>query len=122
MAKRKGDAQAALAAAGIAPRGLSAEQSAAYVGLSTNEFLAMVTRGFYPAPMRIEADGKKVRRRIWDREALDACMSGKAATDGRGKTIEEVAAETAAELRAGVFKRRAPLSLLPKKRRSRAVA
>ena len=57
-----------LAAIGIAPRGLSLEEAAAYVGLSPGRFLVDVEAGRYPPPTR---HGK---RQVWDRRALDRAM------------------------------------------------
>ena len=50
------------------PRGLSAEQAAAYVGVSVNTFLEEVKAGRWPAPQR---RGLKGGRKIWDRRQID---------------------------------------------------
>jgi hypothetical protein len=47
------------------PRGLSRDQAAAYVGVGTTLFDAMVRDGRMPRPKRINA------RTVWDRFALD---------------------------------------------------
>ena len=47
---------------------LSAEQAAAYCGLSRNTFLVRVEAGTFPAAMRI---GKRV---LWDRHAIDTSI------------------------------------------------
>lgn len=52
-------------------RGLSREQAAAYVGLSETCFDDEVAAGRYPGPLRC---GKKDRRCVWDRKALDEAM------------------------------------------------
>ena len=49
----------------IAPRGLSREQAAAYVGVSPNLFDAMIADGRMPRPKTVNS------RRIWDLHALD---------------------------------------------------
>lgn len=50
------------------PRGLSAEQAAAYVGVSLPTFLAEVAQGRWPEG---ERRGPKGTRIVWDRKALD---------------------------------------------------
>jgi hypothetical protein len=50
------------------PRGLSAEQAAAYVGVSLPTFLAEVARGKWPDGERRGPRGTRV---VWDRRALD---------------------------------------------------
>lgn len=50
----------------LAPRGLSREQAAAYVGVSTTTFDALVKSGKMPKPKR-----PKESRTIWDRRQLD---------------------------------------------------
>jgi predicted DNA-binding transcriptional regulator AlpA len=58
-------AAADLANAGLAPRGLSREQAAAYVGVGVTLFDAMVDDGRMPRPKRLNA------RLVWDRLQLD---------------------------------------------------
>ena len=53
----------------LAPRGLSREQAAAYVGISTSLFDTLVKDGRMPAPKRINA------RTVWDRLQLDAAFA-----------------------------------------------
>ena len=72
MQRGKRAAKATLAGIGIAPRGLSVNEAAAYVGLSRNQFLRYVDRGIYPTAMPLPG-----RERVWDRQALDAAMDGK---------------------------------------------
>ena len=50
---------------GAWPRGLSAEQAAAYRGVSRNKWLAEVEAGMWPKP---ETSGGRV---IWDRARID---------------------------------------------------
>ncbi|MCB0221066.1 MAG: hypothetical protein KDH09_15320 [Chrysiogenetes bacterium] len=54
--------------ANIEPRGLNREQAAAYIGVGTTLFDAMVKDGRMPDPIRIGA------RAIWDRWKLDAAF------------------------------------------------
>lgn len=49
----------------LAPRGLSREQAAQYLGISATKFDEMVGDGRMPQPKRIDA------RAVWDRLALD---------------------------------------------------
>lgn len=49
----------------LAPRGLYREAAAAYVGVSSTKFDAMVHDGRMPRPKRVDG------RRVWDRLALD---------------------------------------------------
>lgn len=58
----------------LAPRGLSREQSAAYVGVSPTLFDAMVRDGRMPQPMRINA------RTVWDRHKIDAAFAALSST------------------------------------------
>lgn len=64
----KSSCTAALARAGMEPRGLSREQAAAYVGVGPTTFDEMVAAGQMPRPKAIGA------RRVWDRVALDAAF------------------------------------------------
>ena len=52
----------------LAPRGLSREQAAAYVGVSPSLFDILVKDGRMPAPKRVNA------RTVWDRLQLDAAF------------------------------------------------
>lgn len=54
---------------GLAPRYLSREQAAAYVGVPPYTFDAEVRQGWWPAP---RLRGEKERLATWDRKALDA--------------------------------------------------
>ncbi len=57
------------------PRGLTTEEAAAYVGLSTTSFLNEVGAGIWPSFSLREVRRDK-RRKIWDRAALDAVFDG----------------------------------------------
>ena len=70
MAKRKADARERLVRAGIVPRGMSVDEAAAYVGMSTNRFKRLVQEGRYPGPM------PGTSGRVWDRKAIDAAIDG----------------------------------------------
>lgn len=59
----------------LAPRGLSREQSAAYVGVSPSFFDMLVKDGRMPGPMRMNT------RVVWDRLKLDAAFEALADTD-----------------------------------------
>ena len=50
------------------PRGMSREQAAIYVGVGTTKFDEMVADGRMPKAREID------RRRVWDRNELDACF------------------------------------------------
>ncbi len=66
---READVDARLARAGIQRRGLRLEEAAAYAGLSPRAFLDEVGAGNMPRPLRL-----KLRRRVWDRLALDRAI------------------------------------------------
>ena len=53
----------------IAPRGLSRETAARYIGVSATKFAELVADGRMPKPRCID------RRRIWDRDELDAAFA-----------------------------------------------
>lgn len=61
---------------GLEPRGLMAEEAAAYVCVSKTKFLAMVEDGRMPRPKRIDG------RCVWDRVAVDKAFA--ALPDERG--------------------------------------
>lgn len=52
----------------LAPRGLSREQAAAYVGISPSLFDMLINDGRMPGPKRINS------RVVWDRLKLDAAF------------------------------------------------
>ncbi len=58
------------------PRGLSADQAAPYVGLSTNKFREEVKAGLWPKP---ETRGGW---KIWDRHRLDEAWDRRQETGG----------------------------------------
>ena len=64
----KAHAASSLARTGLAPRGLSREQAAAYVGVSVAIFDAMVKDGRMPKPKAINS------RNVWDLTKLDAAF------------------------------------------------
>lgn len=78
MASPKIFAANALASTGLAPRGLSHEQAAAYIGVSVTLFTTMVDDGRMPAAKRLNG------RKVWDRLALDRAFA--AIPDERGET------------------------------------
>jgi len=51
------------------PRGLSRDDAARYVGVSSTKFDDLVTRGAMPRPKRVDG------RVIWDRFALDMAFN-----------------------------------------------
>lgn len=68
----------------LAPRGLSREESAGYIGISPRLFDEMVSDGRMPKPKRINA------RVIWDRLALDRAFSALPNADGKGDDVDDV--------------------------------
>lgn len=59
----------------LAPRGLSREQAAAYVGISPSLFDMLIKDGRMPGPKRINS------RVVWDRLKLDAAFEALADTE-----------------------------------------
>jgi predicted DNA-binding transcriptional regulator AlpA len=70
----------------LAPRGLSREQAAAYVGVSPSLFDTLVKDGRMPAPKRINA------RTVWDRLQLDAAFAALPSNDAPVNPWDEIAA------------------------------
>lgn len=71
----------------LAPRGLSREIAAAYIGVSPSLFDIMVADGRMPGPKIIN------RRRIWDRTRLDlafAALPGDDADDTKQNPWDEI--------------------------------
>lgn len=66
--------------AGVAPRLLSREQAAAYVGLSPETFLAEVAAGTFPRPFPL----KRTRRRLWDRAEIDRALDARRTVEVEG--------------------------------------
>jgi hypothetical protein len=60
----------------IAPRGLNIRQASAYWGVSPNTFKRLVRLGLAPAPLKLPS----LDRNIYDRAALDAAMTARAAS------------------------------------------
>lgn len=54
---------------GYAPRGMSREEAARYIGVGTTKFDELVSEGIMPKPKRI---GSRV---VWDRFAIEAAFS-----------------------------------------------
>jgi len=67
------------------PRGLSAEQAAAYVGVSVPTFLEEVKAGKWPAP---QPRGHKGTRKTWDRNAIDEAYDRQSELHDAGTTEE----------------------------------
>jgi predicted DNA-binding transcriptional regulator AlpA len=59
----------------LAPRGLSREQAAAYIGVSASLFDTLVKDGRMPGPKRINA------RTVWDKLQLDAAFAALPSND-----------------------------------------
>ena len=70
----------------LAPRGLSREQAAAYIGISTSLFDMLVKDGRMPGPKRINA------RTVWDRMQLDAAFAALPSNDDMANPWDEIAA------------------------------
>ena len=60
----------------LQPRGLNAEESARYLGISKTQFLQEVKQGKWEQP-----DKSRPKRRIWDRVSLDRQMDKKFANN-----------------------------------------
>jgi predicted DNA-binding transcriptional regulator AlpA len=71
----------------LAPRGLSREQAAAYVGVSPSLFDTLVKDGRMPAPKHINA------RTVWDRLQLDAAFAALPSNDAPANPWDEIAAQ-----------------------------
>lgn len=69
--------------ASLAPRGLSREEAAAYIGVSASLFDRMVKEGKMPNPKRYGA------RVIWDRFQLDAAFAA-LPTDGPNAADDDI--------------------------------
>lgn len=74
----KAAAAHALARTGLAPRGLSREQAAAYVGVSATTFDMMIRSGLMPRPKMVGV------RKLWDLHALDKAFSALPDEHGTG--------------------------------------
>lgn len=60
----------------LPPRGLSRDESAAYVGIGVTKFDQLVADGRMPRPKMIDG------RRVWDRLRLDSCFAALPDVDG----------------------------------------
>jgi predicted DNA-binding transcriptional regulator AlpA len=69
----------------LAPRGLSREQAAAYVGVSPSLFDILIKDGRMPGPKRINS------RVVWDRFKLDAAFEAIGDTDSDAEVDWRVA-------------------------------
>lgn len=67
--------------ASLPPRGLSRAEAAAYVGVGTTLFDAMVRDGKMPAPKRIHA------RLVWDRHRLDKAFEALPDEGGQAEDV-----------------------------------
>ena len=70
----------------LAPRGLSREQAAAYIGISPSLFDMLVKDGRMPGPKHINA------RTVWDRMQLDAAFAALPSNDDMANPWDEIAA------------------------------
>jgi predicted DNA-binding transcriptional regulator AlpA len=70
----------------LPPRGLSREESAAYIGISPSLFDLLVKDGRMPAPKRINA------RTVWDRLHLDAAFAALPSNDDPLNPWDDMAA------------------------------
>jgi hypothetical protein len=70
----------------LAPRGLSREQAAAYVGVPASLFDTLVKDGRMPGPKHINA------RTVWDRLQLDAAFAALPSNDDPANPWDEIAA------------------------------
>jgi hypothetical protein len=64
-------------------RGLSREDSAAYIGISPTKFDALVADGRMPRPRRIDA------RKVWDIRQLDLAFDNLPSEDGQMSSWED---------------------------------
>lgn len=78
-------ARARLIESGLAPRGLSQGEAAAYVGLGAKAFAREVKASRLPAPMALSS-----RRKVWDRAALDAHLDAAIGIQGSSDREEEI--------------------------------
>jgi predicted DNA-binding transcriptional regulator AlpA len=68
----------------LAPRGLSREEAAAYIGIGTTKFDAMVADGRMPQPKSIDS------RRVWDRLRLDSAFAALPDATGICDTADDI--------------------------------
>ena len=77
MTRSRADRHASLPP-NLAPRGLSREEAATYIGVSPGKFDEMVDDGRMPKPKPIDG------RRVWDLRKLDSYFDALPDIDGRG--------------------------------------
>jgi predicted DNA-binding transcriptional regulator AlpA len=65
-------------------RGLSREEAAMYIGISSSKFDALVGEGRMPAPVKIDS------RKVWDIRALDLAFDALPKEDGAPNSREGV--------------------------------
>lgn len=82
----------------LPPRLLSEDQAAEYVGLSAMTFLKAIEAGAYPGP--IDMARFQIKRRLWDRAALDAALDR---MSGLAQPLEE---DYAAQIRVAIDARK----------------
>jgi predicted DNA-binding transcriptional regulator AlpA len=70
----------------LAPRGLSCEQAAAYIGISPSLFDTLVKDGRMPGPKRINT------RTVWDRLQLDTAFAALPSNNDPANPWDEIAA------------------------------
>jgi hypothetical protein len=70
--------------ANLAPRGLSHDEAAAYIGVGVTKFNAMVADTRMPKPKMIDG------RRVWDRLKLDSYFAALPDTDGAADSYGDV--------------------------------
>lgn len=68
----------------LAPRGLSRQQAAVYIGVSPTKFDGLVEDLLMPAPKIIGG------RKVWDRLALDAAFSALPDANGDADHLDDV--------------------------------
>jgi predicted DNA-binding transcriptional regulator AlpA len=67
------------------PALLSAEQAAAYCGVSRESFATCVDAGLFPGPVDLP-----IRRRLWSRAAIDAALTSEPVDDyDAGRAVHE---------------------------------
>lgn len=70
--------------ASLAPRGLSRDEAATYIGVGVTKFDAMVADNRMPKPKMIDG------RRVWDRLKLDSCFAALPDVDGAADSVGDV--------------------------------
>ncbi|ADJ21934.1 hypothetical protein Hden_1527 [Hyphomicrobium denitrificans ATCC 51888] len=83
MTKSRADRLSRLPA-NLAPRGLSREEAATYIGISPGKFDKMVDDGLMPKPKPIGG------RRVWDLRKLDSYFDALPDTDGDRDSLGDI--------------------------------